>query len=266
MSQVIFFFPFLRKFWLVCTNQKNIENTCSPPPLFLLVFLDFLFRIVFRIPFLNFLLLNLMFLVSSLSLIFFFFLLFCLVPCPLLFPLLQSLFFLVCSCYARSVCDFSRLFWCVFLFMFFFFFLLLWWVIFFSWLLFFLWLVLFCLFFFSPSLFFFAFLFFFLLLFFCCFFFLFFVLVLSLLLLLLCLEEQTAMVAFVLVALVCFRFSFFFGSSVENGPTTIQHQKLYKFLALFHPRHFSQKNLLPLVFGDSFRPFCFISSSFCTWF
>ena len=62
-------------------------------PLFLLVLLGFLFRILFRIPFLNFLLLNLMFLVSSFSLVFFFFLLFFLVPCPLFF-LFSSLCFL----------------------------------------------------------------------------------------------------------------------------------------------------------------------------
>ena len=65
-------------------QPKNIENTCFPPQKRILLnfsvspfvspgLLGFLFRILFRIPFLNFLLLNLMFLVSSFSLVFFFF-------------------------------------------------------------------------------------------------------------------------------------------------------------------------------------------------
>ena len=78
----------------------------------------------------------------------------------------------------------------------------------------------------------------------------------SLLLLLLCLEEKTAMVAFFLAAMLCVGFSFFFGSSVENGPTTTKRQKLHTiFLALFHPRHFSNKTFCPSCLGFSFGRF-----------
>ena len=76
-DKLSFSFLFCATFLVGVHQPKNIENTCFPPtkkgfclisqclPLFLLVLLGFLFRILFRIPFLNFLLLNLMFLVSS---------------------------------------------------------------------------------------------------------------------------------------------------------------------------------------------------------
>ena len=122
---------------------------------------------------------------------------------------------------------------------------------------------------FSPSLFFFAFflLFFFLLLFFCCccFFFLFF-LVLSLLFLLLCFEEQTAMVAFYLAALVCVRLFLFLGSSVETGHTATKPQKLRTIFGHFCIQGIFSKNLLPLVFGVLFRPSFFIKAPFSACF
>ena len=261
-------FFFFRNFWLVCTNQKNIENTCFPPPppnkkriLFNFSVSPFVFlgsssfSLSFcvshpisefstsksDVPCFFFFFPRLLHFPS----IFFFFLV------PFFFPLLQSLFFLFvhvmlallvpfyvspdvffCSCFCfspSSLVNYLLQLTSVFL-------------------LFGLVLPLFlsrlpcssllsCSSFASfPSV---ASFFYFLL-------FLFF----SLLLLLLCFEEQKKKRTVFLAALVCVRFSFCFGSSVENGPIPKKRQKLYTiFWHFFIQDTFLKKPSTPRVWG-----------------
>ena len=286
MWQVIFFFPFLRNFFGWCAPTKKHRKHLFPPPptkkgfclisqclpLFLLVLLGFFFRILFRIPFLNFRFLNLMFLVSSfyprllllpsifacpLSPFLFLFSSLCIflflhVMLALLVPFYVCSDVFSCSCFyfpSSLVSHFLQLtsvFPLIGLV-----------------------LPLFCFLAFLVLLCFLLFLLLFLLLFFCCccFFFFLFFLVLSLLLLLLCFEEQTAMVAFYLAPLVCVRLFLFLGSSVETGHTTTKPQKLRTIFGHFCIQGiFSKKNLLPLVFGVLFRPSFFIKAPFSACF